>query len=235
MLVDQLSLHKTNYTTEEKQAIFQDALFISANQAPVAEYNLLRLSQQCSDKHPVTVIKAKTEFSGNKKTNHFKEENAPSSTMFCVGCLVSICGRNIEPKWGLHNGAIGKVIKIVYNPGTSPLNGDFPAYVVVDFKAYCGPAWDADNPMVSQHAKIGSTVFFCIYILMWKPYSPLTSINHQHIPIPIITNRCPTGCCERMFCPLKLSFAKTIDTFQGQNAGQSRPWQTHECCAEDHL
>jgi hypothetical protein len=35
----------------------------------------------------------------------------------------------------------------------------------------------------------------------------------------MITNRCRFGCCERLFCPLKLSFAKTIDTYQGQNAG----------------
>ena len=42
MLVDQLSLHKnTNYTEAEKEDIFKDALFISANKAPVAEYNLL--------------------------------------------------------------------------------------------------------------------------------------------------------------------------------------------------
>jgi hypothetical protein len=33
------------------------------------------------------------------------------------------------------------------------------------------------------------------------------------------TARSRFGCCERTFCPLKLSFAKTIDTFQGQNAG----------------
>jgi hypothetical protein len=26
-------------------------------------------------------------------------------------------------------------------------------------------------------------------------------------------------CCERTFCPLTLCYAKTIDTFQGQNAG----------------
>ena len=179
MLVDQLSLHKnTNYTTEEKQAIFQDALFISANKAPVAEYNLLRLSQQCSDEHPVAVIKAKTEFSGNKKTNHFKEENAPSSTMFCVGCLVSICGRNIEPKWGLHNGAIGKVIEIVYNPGTSPLHGDFPAYVVVDFKAYCGPAWDADNPMVSQPCK---NWLNCLFLHLYFNVETIQP-THKHQP-----------------------------------------------------
>jgi hypothetical protein len=46
-----------------------------------------------------------------------------------------------------------------------------------------------------------------------------TNKKCQHVPIPSITNRCRFGCCERTFCPLKLSFAKTIGAFQGQNAG----------------
>jgi hypothetical protein len=45
------------------------------------------------------------------------------------------------------------------------------------------------------------------------------NIKCQQVPIPTITNRCRFGCCERTFCHLKLSFAKTIDIFQGQNAG----------------
>jgi hypothetical protein len=45
----------------------------------------------------------------------------------------------------------------------------------------------------------------------------------KHIAIPVITNVCPDGCCEREYMPLKLAFAKTIDTFQGQNAGPVDP------------
>jgi hypothetical protein len=45
------------------------------------------------------------------------------------------------------------------------------------------------------------------------------NIKYHYVPIPSITNKCRFGCCERTFCPLKLSFTKTIDTFQGQNAG----------------
>ena len=40
------------------------------------------------------------------------------------------------------------------------------------------------------------------------------------MPVPILEgSQCEYGCCERTFCPLQLSFAKTIDTFQGLNAG----------------
>ena len=55
---------------------------------------------------------------------------------------------------------------------------------------------------------------FCRHVLLY---------HKQHVPIPTITNYCQWSCCERTFCPLKLSFAKTIDTFQGQNAGPVDP------------
>jgi hypothetical protein len=41
-LVNELSLQKNRaYTDEEKTEIFKDSLFISANKAPVAEFNLM--------------------------------------------------------------------------------------------------------------------------------------------------------------------------------------------------
>jgi hypothetical protein len=48
-LVNELILQQNQaYTDEEKTEIFQDSLFISANKAPVAEFNLMQLSQVCS-------------------------------------------------------------------------------------------------------------------------------------------------------------------------------------------
>ena len=47
----------------------------------------------------------------------------------------------------------------------------------------------------------------------------------QSVPIPCITYSCKHRCCERTSCPLTLSFARTIDTFQGQTAGPSVPGQ----------
>jgi len=43
--------------------------------------------------------------------------------------------------------------------------------------------------------------------------------NPKVVPIPTMTSRCQFHCCQRTFCPLQLAFAKTIDTFQGLNAG----------------
>jgi hypothetical protein len=45
-LGNELSLQKNQaYTDEEKTKIFQDSLLISANKGPVAEFNLMQLSQ----------------------------------------------------------------------------------------------------------------------------------------------------------------------------------------------
>jgi len=150
-LIDQLSLHKnTRCSQEEKDEIFKDSLFISANVAPVAEFNLMRLSRECSADNPVAVMKSKIVRQSQSGKTHAFPDSVPLSSLMCIGCLVSICGRNFEPKWGLHNGAIGVVKEIVFKKGESPLHGDLPLYVVVEFLAYCGPVWDKENPKVSS-------------------------------------------------------------------------------------
>ena len=46
--------------------------------------------------------------------------------------------------YGLNNGAIGRVVSILYERGKSP--PDFPQCVVVDFPSYSGPSWLKDHP-----------------------------------------------------------------------------------------
>jgi hypothetical protein len=151
-LVDELSLHKNvHYTEEDKETLFKDALFISANRTPVEEYNYLRLSQVSGKEHPVALLKSKTVCRSKKGKPHLTSDNAPVSALICIGALVSICGRNFWPKWGLHNGALGTVMEIVFAKGQSPNNGELPLYVVVNFKTYCGPIWDPENPTVSKN------------------------------------------------------------------------------------
>jgi hypothetical protein len=48
---------------------------------------------------------------------------------------------NIEPKWGLYNGAIGTVVDIIFRKGEPPNEGHLPTLVVVDLTHYrdqCG-------------------------------------------------------------------------------------------------
>ncbi len=54
------------------------------------------------------------------------------------GAKVQIADRNFEPDWGLFNGAVGKVVEIVYNENTSPLGATCPQFIIVDFPTYQG-------------------------------------------------------------------------------------------------
>jgi hypothetical protein len=97
-LVNELSLQKNQaYTDEEKLEIFKDSLFISANNAPVAKFNLMRLSQVCSKDCPVAVLKSKTIKQASCGVCHLKDNSTPNSSILCKGRLVSICGHNFEP------------------------------------------------------------------------------------------------------------------------------------------
>ena len=97
-LVNELSLQKNQaYTDEEKLEIFKDSLFISANKAPVAKFNLMRLSQVCSKDCPVAFLKSKTIKQASRGVCHLKDNSTPNSSILCKGRLVSICGHNFEP------------------------------------------------------------------------------------------------------------------------------------------
>ena len=45
---------------------------------------------------------------------------------------------------------------------------------------------------------------------------------HQIVPIPIVEKTCRYNCCLIKFCPLITSFARTIHSFQGQEAGYGK-------------
>jgi hypothetical protein len=62
----------------------------------------------------VAVLKSKTMKQASNGSCHMKDDCAPSSSILCMGSLVSICGRNFEPKWGLHNGPLAIVVEIVF-------------------------------------------------------------------------------------------------------------------------
>jgi hypothetical protein len=54
--------------------------------------------------------------------------------MLYYDAMVEICHRNTNPKWGLFNGAIGKVILLNYAEEKNPNYGYLPRHVVVEFK-----------------------------------------------------------------------------------------------------
>ncbi len=113
---------------------------------------MLQLFKHATKTNPVAVIKSRTNgHSGKAIRSHF-DADLPSAAVFCTGSKVAINNRNFMPSWGLHNGACGTAVEIVFANGHNPNRGDMPLYTVVDFPLYTGPVWDKDHPTVSHHS-----------------------------------------------------------------------------------
>ena len=80
---------------------------------------------------------------------HFQKGDVNNIPFLCEGAKVRIQGKNFRPVWGLFNGAIGKIIKIVFDEGKNPNHGDHPSFIVVSFPQYIGPVCDPKNKSVS--------------------------------------------------------------------------------------
>ena len=157
-MVAQLSLY--NYKYDDVRELTKDALFISANREPVAEYNLRRLKEVSSKVNPVAVIRPVTSRGRSKGVDSHFERNTPGVALLCKDALVSLVGYNLHPRWGLHNGALGYVKEIVFREGESPNNGNLPSYVVVNFPSYNGPAWVSESPKVRHRVML--YMMYCV-------------------------------------------------------------------------
>lgn len=67
----------------------------------------------------------------------------PACAYLAVGMSVMLTKNQVNI-YGLNNGAVGKVISILYQPGVKP--PAMPQAVVVYFNQYTGPAWMPGNP-----------------------------------------------------------------------------------------
>jgi hypothetical protein len=94
----------------------------------------------------VRCIDETTETNAKSKSTHFNKTFDMRKTMLCRDSIVEITKVNLEPKWGLLNGAIGTVVDIIFRQGENPNEGHLPTVVFVDLKHYRRPIWDKDNP-----------------------------------------------------------------------------------------
>ena len=188
-----------NFSPQQKQDIYKDALFLSATKHEVNKYNLNCLIQLSNSQNPVAKLHSQTNSQFRRTTNspHYDKDRNPEIVRLTKNARVYLNGWNPAPAWGLYHGSIGLVKDIVFKEGENPNNKDLPLYVVVDFDHYKGPVFFKDRP--------------------------------TYVPIPTITKQCDLShgrtCCERKNIPLQLAFGKTIHTFQGQTAGVSKPGQ----------
>ena len=177
-------------------------------------HNLKMLARHQSPENPVAMMKAKSHNNkfGKGIASHF-DSDSPVSSMMCIGAKVALDNKNFCPQWGLHNGACGTVKEIVFQAEGNPNQGCLPKYTVVEFPAYCGPAWDTKNPKVRNSFENTEKNF--------EKQTPNLPQWNQCIPIPISEYSCnrATGCCRRTYVPLCLAYARTIHKFQGLTAG----------------
>lgn len=184
--------HKLPKELRTKYETSPGTLYLFATRDMCSEHNFKKLAEHNNQFNPVAFIK-------HKLPRHMidtKNDNSaiPQVTCFSRGCQVSIKGKNFCPIIGLYNGAIGTVKEIVYKPGETPNTGKLPLYVAVDFPGYIGH--------LPEHGS-----------LVWDQQNPTT------IPIPMVEAIDDKTKKIFTFCPLVLSFARTIHTFQGQSAG----------------
>jgi len=149
-----MSLHLNNFSPEKVEAIKRKSTYIFANRDPMRLHNTEMLRREHSAENPVARIRSKITTqtrNTNQNTTHFKDNPVPIITNLCRNARVQITGRNLEPDWGLYNGAIGTVKEIVYEHDKSPIGGDLPEFVLVEFTQYCGPPWITDKPKVTPY------------------------------------------------------------------------------------
>ena len=152
-------------------AIKKNAIYLFFKNVKRSEHNLLHLSQLNTEDNPTAILKTKSSSSKYVKgvRGHFKNKSAPSS-LLCIGAKVCLRDRNFFPLWGLHNGACGTVQEIVFEESKSPIHGDLPSYVIVEFPLCRGPAWDINNP---KHVPIPMCSSACKYKCCERTYCPL--------------------------------------------------------------
>ena len=129
--------------------IKKDAMHLFYRNAKRIRHNIHKLVENSSPTNPVAIIKTISTGPNGKGIKRHFQNDTPSSSLLCRGAKVAIECRNLIPIWGLHNGACGTVVDIVFNKGDNPNHGHVPKYVAVHFPLYCGPVWDKDNPKVS--------------------------------------------------------------------------------------
>jgi hypothetical protein len=142
--------HLRNKAPGVAKEISKGALYLYSTRAKRDDHNLQKLCQESSALNPVAILKSKYCSNVGSKVfkSHFDVKN-DVTPLLCRGCMVSIQGKNFNPKWGLYNGALGTIIDLHFRVGSNPNCGDLPEYVSVEFREYCGPVWDKIRPKVS--------------------------------------------------------------------------------------
>jgi hypothetical protein len=144
-----LTLDGDHYTSKEIKDISEGALHLFARHQAKNAYNEQKLHETVTETNPLAVIRCIDETAATNaksKSTHLNNTFDMRKTILFRDAMVETTKVNIEPNWGLFNGAIGTVVDIIFREGEHPNEGHLLTVVIVDLKHNRGPIWDNDNP-----------------------------------------------------------------------------------------
>jgi hypothetical protein len=105
-----LILDDENYRSKEIKDVSDKALHLFSKHEPKNAHNEKKLHETVSEDNPLAYIRCidtSTDSTDAKLRNkHLKKVFDMKRTILCREAMVEIVKANIEPKWGLYNGAI---------------------------------------------------------------------------------------------------------------------------------
>jgi hypothetical protein len=137
-----------NVSETRKDYLKKNALWVYPTTAAVDAHNFEEMRKLVHKDNPLIRLPCKMYGRSRQSAvrSHFDVSlRTQSNPVLCRGCRVTL-DRNYCESIGLFNGSTGTVQEIRYRPGTSPLRGDFPAYVLIDVDTYNGVPWNLHYP-----------------------------------------------------------------------------------------
>jgi hypothetical protein len=189
--------NKDRFNSNDISKIEKDALYLYANKEPKDAHNSFALLKANTADNPVAKLKAST-----TKRNGMEPGNAAHYEPDRMPPRVNLC-------------KTAKVQLTGYNP--RPEWGLYHGSrgTVIDIVFALGESPNNND--------------LPLYVLVDFPQycGPAFDIQHPtFVPVASVKMPCKfRNCCDRTFIPLRLAYAQTLHTFQGQNAGPTMPGQ----------
>ena len=169
-------IENSSFSEADRKKIAEEAIWIFHSNSAVDQHNHNRMVRLIDDNNPVITVPGRYlpgygNSTGNPKKRHFQRTAQRHATCtFARNCRVALT-MNIWPERGLYNGSMGTVKDVRFKPGETPLTGNHPMYVIVDFDDYSGPEWCKSHPTC---VPVPMKQTFCDYRCCILHHMPLT-------------------------------------------------------------
>ena len=132
-----------NLSEEEQNRFNTEGTMICATNKDLKKFNIMNLKKLDT---PKVVIKAKSHPWQARKASSNAAGGLQQVTLLADGCRAMLT-KNLWKEAGLVNGAQGKIHKIIFKPGNSPLQ-DMPDLILMEIPQYIGHPIFPDHPKV---------------------------------------------------------------------------------------